>query len=344
MSTQGPPDGNGDDDEAVDIDTDEAVDIDDDETVDMDTDADEEEFVEHEPVEDTATLIEGEPTGLYPTLPPQSGATRTHTPYDDDPFADDPGPDDRASEGLYPTHPPAPAASSGPEPTGSAANPPRARGPAGPDWTLPAGQATRPPAQPRRLEYDPRDYYAGTDWLRIAVGTLASLSLLVGIAALGFFLFGRIDSLESDEVSSDDPVAPSEVEVYKCAGDQKSVAIQAPPPAELIGGRNGTATWLAFRNQSPPPSQLWVRAEDLPTFDPESVGVVGCASSDGEFPTPVGGPTAVPVPSSEIRPPRPTPQVTVPPTPTLVPVVTPTPLPEPTPEPPPDPSPPPEEG
>jgi hypothetical protein len=317
MNTQGPPDENDDDDIDIDI---------------------------AEPVEDTATLGEGEPTGLYPTLPPQSGGTRTHSPYDDDPFADGPEPDgpgaddraadDGAADGLYPTHPPAPATSSVPQ----------ARGPAGPDWTRPAGEATRPQAQARQLEYDPRDYYAGTDWLRIAVGSLASLSLLVGIAALGFFLFGRIDSLESDQVSSDDPVAPSEVEVYKCAGDQKSVAIQAPPPAELIGGRNGTATWLAFRNQSPPPSQLWVRAEDLPTFDPESVGVVGCASSDGEFPTPVGGPTAVPVPSSAIRPPKPTPQVTVPPTPTLVPVVTPTPLPEPTPEPPPEPSPPTEEG
>jgi len=322
MNTQGPPDGNDDDD------------------VDLDVDVDEEEFVEHEPVEDTATLGEGEPTGLYPTLPPQSGATRTHSPYDDDPFADDPGPDDGAADGLYPTHPPTPAASSVPQPTGSAAKPPPERGPAGPAWTRPAGEATRPQPQARHLEYDPRGYYAGTDWLRIAVGTLASLSLLVGIAALGFFLFGRIDSLESDQVSSDDLVAPSEVEVYKCAGDQKPVAIQAPPPAELIGGRNGSAIWLAFRNQSPPPRQLWVRAEDLPTFDPQSVGVVRCASSDGEFPTPIGGPTAIPVPSSAIRPPKPTPQVTVPPTPTLVPVVTPTPLPEP----PPEPSPPTEDG
>jgi hypothetical protein len=231
------------------------------------------------------------------------------------------GPDD----GLYPTPPPrpAPAAARPVETRGRAvAAPGQGRPPTRP---YPPGYGP-PPARPA-----PPDYYLGTDWLRVAVGTLASLILLVGIGGLGYYLFDRIDSNTTVSASpTSTAVATLEVDVFRCAGDEQPLGRQPAPAAALIGGRNAAGTWLAFRNQQPPPRQLWVRAADLPTFEPSSVGIVSCATSDTEFPTSVAGPT--PTPDASTTPDTtPFPTATPKPTPTPLPVATATPRPAPTP-------------
>ncbi len=230
------------------------------------------------------------------------------------------GPDD----GLYPTPPP--------RPTAGAARPvdPQRRA-----RTAPGG---RPPTRPYPPGYGAPsarpaapDYYLGTDWLRVAVGTLASLILLVGIGGLGYYLFDRIDSNTTVSASpTSTAVASLEVDVFRCAGDEQPLGRQPAPAAALIGGRNAAGTWLAFRNQQPPPRQLWVRAADVPTFEPSSVGIVSCATSDTEFPTSVAGPT--PTPDASTTPDAtPFPTATPKPTPTPLPVATATPRPTPTP-------------
>ena len=42
--------------------------------------------------------------------------------------------------------------------------------------------------------YHPNDYYLGTDWPRLIVGTLASLILLVSVGILALYLFDRFES------------------------------------------------------------------------------------------------------------------------------------------------------
>jgi hypothetical protein len=204
--------------------------------------------------------------------------------------------------------------------------------------------------QPNAEGFYPSEYYLGTDWTRVVVGGLASLVLLLGIAILGFYLFDRFDPTDSsgDETAIEEQTTPvSEVPVFACAGDPDPVSNMAPPQSFLISGRDAGNRWLAFRNpQSGGRRQLWLRASSVPTFDPSSVGVVSCAASDVEFPTPASGPTAAPAPTPDpdaaptVGPdqPTPTPVATPTPEPTSTPTPTPTATPEPTATPTPEPT------
>ena len=253
-------------------------------------------------------------TSAVPYRPPRPGSFGYHTPP---PETSDGRGGYRA--GAYPASPPMPA-----QPQFGRRSPRR-------------GQ------QPDADGFYPNEYYLGADWTRVVVGGIASLVLVLGIAILGFYLFDRFDPTDTsdDETDLSEPAAPvTEVAVFACAGDPDPVTNMAPPQSFLISGRDAGNRWLAFRNpQSGGRRQLWIRAASVPTFDPSTVGIVSCASSGIEFPTPAGAPTTSPVPTAdpEATPipdqPTPTPVATPTPAPTATPAPTPTPTPTPTPEP-----------
>ena len=69
-----------------------------------------------------------------------------------------------------------------------------------------------PPPRPRNRRapqghYHPNDYYLGTDWPRVIVGSLVSLLILGGVVLLAVYLFERFD--EEDKAPT---VLPSKVE------------------------------------------------------------------------------------------------------------------------------------
>ena len=68
---------------------------------------------------------------------------------------------------------------------------------------LPTAQrAPLPPPRPRSRRtpagyYHPNDYYLGTDWPRVIVGSLVSLLILGGVVLLAIYLFEKFDEGDS---------------------------------------------------------------------------------------------------------------------------------------------------
>ncbi|MEC8392911.1 MAG: hypothetical protein VXZ58_08545, partial [Actinomycetota bacterium] len=86
--------------------------------------------------------------------------------------------------------------------------------------------------------YHPNDYYLGTDWPRLIVGTLASLILLVSVGILALYLFDRF---ESDTITTPTIVTSdgdsSTINAYLCAGDSTPVKQIDVPPSALFSGK-----------------------------------------------------------------------------------------------------------
>lgn len=222
---------------------------------------------------------DGPPEPLYPSAPPiRDGARRP-------PPAVPPTPPATPQGGLYPSPPSQPVPPQPHQvPPQYAQGPPQyVQGPSEPPYAPP------PRGARRRDDYDPNEYYVATDWLRVVVGGLASLVVLVGIVILGLYLFDNFDPRTEEADAAEPTATPVElVPVYECAGNSQEAAKMQPPPHSLIAGRTAAGAWLAFRNPAAPPLQLWIRASDVPGFDVNSVGIVSCAESPTEFPTPLG--------------------------------------------------------
>ncbi|MBN39355.1 MAG: hypothetical protein CL457_01605 [Acidimicrobiaceae bacterium] len=128
--------------------------------------------------------------------------------------------------------------------------------------------------------YHPNDYYLGTDWPRVIVGSLVSLLILGGVVLLAFYLFEKFD--EEDRIPT---VLPSQAEeiisvnVYACAGDSIPINEIEPPTQAFLEGKNAAGTWIAFRDPSSPLNQLWAQADELPTLDFGSLAILICESS-----------------------------------------------------------------
>ena len=146
--------------------------------------------------------------------------------------------------------------------------------------------ASVPPPRPRNRRapqgyYHPNDYYLGTDWPRVIVGSLVSLLILGGVVLLAVYLFEKFD--EEDRAPT---VLPSQVEeiisvnVYACAGDSIPINEIEPPSQAFLEGKNAAGTWIAFRDPSSPLNQLWARADELPTLDFGSLAILNCESSE----------------------------------------------------------------
>tara|TARA_B100000131_G_scaffold204438_1_gene196510 strand:- start:603 stop:1301 length:699 start_codon:yes stop_codon:yes gene_type:complete len=152
---------------------------------------------------------------------------------------------------------------------------------------LPTTQrAPLPPSRPRSRRtpagyYHPNDYYLGTDWPRVIVGSLVSLLILGGVILLAIYLFEKFD--EEDQAPT---VIPSQVEevtsvrVYACAGDSIPINEIEPPSQAFLEGKNAAGTWIAFRDPSSPLNQIWARADELPTLDFGSLTIISCESSE----------------------------------------------------------------
>ena len=143
-----------------------------------------------------------------------------------------------------------------------------------------------PPPRPRSRRapqgyYHPNDYYLGTDWPRVIVGSLVSLLILGGVVLLAVYLFEKFD--EEDRAPT---VLPSQVEeitsvnVYACAGDSIPINEIEPPSQAFLEGKNAAGTWIAFRDPSSPLNQLWARADELPALDFGSLAILICESSE----------------------------------------------------------------
>ncbi len=187
--------------------------------------------------------------------------------------------------------------------------------PAGPPVPVQPSFGRRAPRQGPRPDADgyyPGDYYLGTDWTRVVIGGLLAITLSVIAVAAGLWLYDEFDPRnEDDEVATEaTPTPVALVPVYACAGDAAAVTETPAPNPLLIAGRTADSRWLAFRNPAAPPLQLWFLASELPDFDASTVGVVPCASSPQEFPTPraiagelpdrpppTSGPTPTPLPT-----------------------------------------------
>lgn len=130
--------------------------------------------------------------------------------------------------------------------------------------------------------YHPNDYYLGTDWPRLIVGTLASLILLVSVGILALYLFDRF---ESDTITPQTIVTSdgesSTINVYLCAGDNTPVKQIDVPPSALFSGKNAAGTWIAFQDPVAPSVQLWSRAADLAANNLDDLEVVNCENLDG---------------------------------------------------------------
>ena len=129
--------------------------------------------------------------------------------------------------------------------------------------------------------YHPNDYYLGTDWPRLIVGTLASLILLVSVGILALYLFDRFESdtpTPQTIVSSD--CESSTINAYLCAGDSTPVKQIDVPPSALFSGKNAAGTWVAFQDPVAPSVQLWSRASDLTASNLDDLEVVNCENLD----------------------------------------------------------------
>ena len=129
--------------------------------------------------------------------------------------------------------------------------------------------------------YHPNDYYLGTDWPRLIVGTLASLILLVSVGILALYLFDRF---ESDTVTPQTIITSenesSTINAYLCAGDSIPVKQIDVPPSALFSGKNAAGTWIAFQDPVAPSVQLWSRAADLAAGNTSDLEVVNCENLD----------------------------------------------------------------
>ncbi|KAG1648277.1 hypothetical protein GQR58_029974 [Nymphon striatum] len=140
------------------------------------------------------------------------------------------------------------------------------------------GGRGRPPGGGYYDEYDDGYGQAGGDWIRMLVG-------------------GDDGSPDTAAVAPTTAPIP-EIDVFGCAGEENPVGQQPIPSAASIVGRDAGSRWLAFANPQRPPAQLWVRASDVPDFEPTSVGTVPCTDNPEELPTPVG--LATPTPFGEV--------------------------------------------
>ncbi|MEG3585739.1 MAG: hypothetical protein VX353_00425 [Actinomycetota bacterium] len=140
-------------------------------------------------------------------------------------------------------------------------------------------QSQRRRSQPSNY-YHPNDYYLGTDWPRLIVGTLASLILLVGVGFLAFYLFDQFDT----DTGSGQVLIPTNSETniinaYQCAGDGMPLKQIESLPSALLSGKNASGTWVAFRDPDSPATQLWARSSDLPYNDFSDLEIVSCQNS-----------------------------------------------------------------
>ncbi len=201
--------------------------------------------------------------------------------------------DESVNEGLYPDSPPETsnkknsgirAKRRGLYPTKPSVTPPSIRRPTVPKDT--PIQSKRGRSQPSNY-YHPNDYYLGTDWPRLIVGTLASLILLVGVGFLAFYLFDQFDA----DTGSERVLIPTNSEAniinaYQCAGDGVPLKQIESLPNALLSGKNASGTWIAFRDPDSPVDQLWARSSDLPYNDFSDLEIVSCQnSSDDESAT-----------------------------------------------------------
>ena len=205
--------------------------------------------------------------------------------------AGDDGTDDEAVDGprtdeaaagisVYPDGPPAPSAPQHAPVWGTPRLPP----PGGRGF---ARRAPRTGPEPDEHGYYPDDYYLPPDWTRLFARLVVAAVLIATLAVAALEISDRVATRDDDETRVEPTATPAtEVAVYECAGDPDPVAQLPPPGALLIAGRTADSRWLAFRNLEPPPLQLWVEARDVPTFVPSTVGIVSCATSPDEFPTP----------------------------------------------------------
>ena len=139
--------------------------------------------------------------------------------------------------------------------------------------------------RPRKGEpssyYHPNDYYLGTDWPRLIVGTLASLILLVSVGILALYLFDRFESgTAAPQVVASSNNEITTVNAYMCAGDTNPVKQIDPPPSALFSGKNAAGTWIAFQDPVAPSVQLWSRTGDLPATNLDDLQVVNCENLD----------------------------------------------------------------
>ena len=101
--------------------------------------------------------------------------------------------------------------------------------------------------------YHPNDYYLGTDWPRLIVGTLASLILLVSVGLLALYLFDRFDADSTEtpiSVSTDSET--NVINAYQCAGDNEALKQIEDLPSALLSGKNASGTWIAFQDPDSP--------------------------------------------------------------------------------------------
>jgi hypothetical protein len=129
--------------------------------------------------------------------------------------------------------------------------------------------------------YHPNDYYLGTDWPRLIVGTLASLILLVSVGILALYLFDRFESgTGTPQVLTTSNDETTVISAYMCAGDTTPVKQIDPPPSALFSGKNAAGTWIAYQDPVAPSVQLWSRTDDLPVANLDDLQVVNCENLD----------------------------------------------------------------
>ena len=129
--------------------------------------------------------------------------------------------------------------------------------------------------------YHPNDYYLGTDWPRLIVGTLASLILLVSVGILALYLFDRFESdTPTPQMIVTSDGESSTINAYLCAGDSSPVKQIDVPPSALFSGKNAAGTWVAFQDPVAPSVQVWSRATDLTASNLDNLEVVNCENLD----------------------------------------------------------------
>ena len=151
------------------------------------------------------------------------------------------------------------------------------------NYSRPAVTNSVPPINQRSRKrqptnyYHPNDYYLGTDWPRLIVGTLASLILLVSVGILALYLFDRFesDTLTPQVIVTSDGESNT-INAYLCAGDSSPVNQIDIPPSALFSGKNAAGTWVAFQDPVAPSVQLWSRVTDLMANNLDDLEVVNC--------------------------------------------------------------------
>tara|TARA_Y100000748_G_scaffold229264_1_gene193351 strand:- start:403 stop:1110 length:708 start_codon:yes stop_codon:yes gene_type:complete len=153
-----------------------------------------------------------------------------------------------------------------------------------PQATDQAARDQRNRSKPRKGQptnyYHPNDYYLGTDWPRLIIGTLASLILLVAIGFLALFLFDSFDNeSQTNQIVSSPNSEITIIDAFACAGDNQIKKQISSLPSALLSGKNAAGTWVAFQDPDSPSTQLWARASDLPYDDLTNLEIVSCENS-----------------------------------------------------------------